>query len=135
MPVDEANRLAASNELLMRQVHPNMMHEGRLSSSAFTPTEKDQGKLSADREQLISPKEAYERYLTAKKLKAAGGTWGVSLAEFQSLNLAAYSDAIDGNHAHVLVDFTIHPTQVHRALGKLAYKKANDRGRLFPDSA
>src|SRR3546814_8534609 len=62
MPVAETNKLAASDEILMRQVHPKMMQqEGRLWSGAFTPTKADNGLLSADRDYVISPKEAYER--------------------------------------------------------------------------
>lgn len=132
MPVDDANKLAASDELLMRQVHSNMMQEGRLWSGAFTPTSSDAGQLSADREQLISPKEAYERYLAAKGLKEAGGTWGVTVAEFQDLELAAYSDPVDGIPSHALVNFAAHDATKHKGLGKLAYKKANVRRRMHP---
>lgn len=133
MPVTEENKLESSEELLMRQVHPNMMQEGRLSSRAFTPTDNDNGQLSADREQLVSPKEAYEKYLTAKNLKVAGGTWGVSIAEFYALDLTSYSDELKDNPAHALVNFAAHSADKHRGLGKLAYKKANERGRLFPE--
>lgn len=133
MPVAEANKLAASDELLMRQVHPNfMLQEGRLWSGAFTPTKMDNGLLSADRESLISPKDAYERYLAAKALTQAGGSWGVSINEFKELDLACYSDPVAGNDAHVLVDFAAKGAEKEKGLGKLAYAKANARGRLYP---
>ncbi|MBN8800439.1 MAG: hypothetical protein J0H05_02045 [Stenotrophomonas acidaminiphila] len=126
------NKLAASEELLMRQVHPNMMQEGRLWSGAFTPTAADNGLLSADRDSIISPKEAYERYLKLKALTQAGGSWGVSINEFKTMGLVCYFDPIPDNDAHVLVDFAAHGADKEKGLGKLAYAKASARGRLYP---
>lgn len=138
MPISQASLLPASNELLTRQVHPSQMTEGRPSSRSFTPTAKDAGLLSADRESLLQPREAYERYLQRKQLTEAGGTWGVSIQEFASLGLQSYSDPIPDNSAHVLVDFTsAGDEKKQQTVGKLAYAKAKARGRLYPptDSA
>lgn len=132
MPVAEANKLAASDELLMRQVHPNMMQEGRLWSGAFTPTKADNGLLSADRDSVISPKDAYERYLKVKALTQAGGSWGVSINEFKAIDLVCFADPIADNDAHVLVDFAAKGADKEKGLGKLAYSKASARGRLYP---
>jgi hypothetical protein len=109
------------------------MAEGRPSARSFTPTESDEGHLSADRESLLSPREAYERYLQRKHLTEAGGTWGVSIEEFASLGLASYADPIPDNPAHVLVDFTTAgDAKKQQTVGKLAYAKAKARGRLYP---
>ena len=132
MPVTEDNKLAASDELLMRQVHPNMMQEGRLWSGAFTPTKVDNGLLSADRDSLISPKDAYERYLKLKALAQAGGSWGVSINEFKVIDLVCYSDPIPDNDAHALVDFAAQGAGKEKGLGKLADARASARGRLYP---
>lgn len=132
MPVAEANKLAASNEVMMRQVHPKMMQEGRLWSGAFTPTKTDNGLLSADRDSIISPKDAYERYLKLKELVQAGGSWGVTINEFQEIGLVCYSDSLLDNDAHVLVDYTAKGAEKEIGLGKLAYSKASARGRLYP---
>lgn len=133
MPIDAESRLPGSDELLTRQVHPSQMTEGRPSSRSFTPTDKDAGRLSADRESLLSPRDAYERYLQRKKLTEAGGTWGVSIQEFLTLGLASYSDPISDNSAHVLVDFSsAGDVKKQQTVGKLAYAKAKARGRLHP---
>lgn len=132
MPVAEAYKLAASDELLMRQLHPNNIQEGRLWSGAFTPTKADAGHLSSDRDSIISPKDAYERYLRAKALTQGGGTWGVSINEFVALGLECYADSIPGNDAHALVDFAAKGAEKEMALGKLAASKASVRGRLYP---
>lgn len=132
MPVAGANKIAESDELLMRQVHANLMQEGRLWSGAFTPTKADNGLLSADRDSVISPKEAYERYLKAKALAQAGGSWGVSVSEFAGMGLSCYSDPVADNDAHVIVDFAAKGAEREKSLGKLAYAKASARGRLYP---
>lgn len=132
MPIAEANKLPASKEILMRQVHPNMMQEGRLWSGAFTPTKFDEGLLSADRDSIITPKDAYERYLRQKKLTQAGGVWGVNIGEFEAIGLLCYSDALPDNTAHALVDYAAKGADKEKGLGKLAYAKATARGRLYP---
>ncbi|MGS0756100.1 hypothetical protein ACVBEH_16495 [Roseateles sp. GG27B] len=91
--------------------------------------------MSADRESLLSPREAYEQYVRRKQLTEAGGTWGVSIQEFANLGLAAYADSIPDNSAHVLVDFTsAGDAKKQQTVGKLAYAKAKARGRLHPSS-
>lgn len=132
MPVADAKKLSPSEELLMRQVHPSMMQEGRLWSGAFAPTKADNGLLSTDRDSLISPKEAYERYLKLKALTQAGGTWGVSVNEFSEIDLFCYSDPLHDNDAHSLVDFAAKGKAMEKGLGKRAYAKASARGRLYP---
>ena len=133
MPINDESLLSASAELLTRQVHPSQMTEGRPSARSFTPTDKDAGHLSAGGESLLSPREAYEQYLRRKQLAEAGGTWGVSIQEFESLGLASYADPIPNNSAHVLVDFaSAGDAKKQQTLGKLAYAKAKARGRLYP---
>ena len=133
MPINDESLLPASAELLTRQIHPSQMTEGRPSARSFTPTDKDEGHLSADRESLLSPREAFERYLQRKQLTEAGGTWGVSIQEFANLGLASYTDQIADNSAHVLVDFTsVGDARKQQTVGKLAYAKAKARGRLHP---
>ena len=109
-----------------------MMQEGRLWSGAFTPTSADRGLLSTDRASIISPKDAYDRYLKTKALANAGGSWGVSVNEFKSIGLLCYSDPVSGNEAHALVDFAAQGAAKEKGLGKLAYAKASTRGRLYP---
>lgn len=136
MPINSTSLLSASDELLTRQIHPSQMTEGRPSARSFTPTDKDGGHLSADRESLLSPKEAYERYLQRKELASAGGTWGVSINEFAALKLCCYADPLDDSPAHALIDFnTAGDAKQQQAVGKLAYAKAKARGRLHPPPA
>lgn len=132
MPVSDASVIEVSDELMMRQVHPNLIHEGRLWSGAFTPTQKDSGLLSADRSSIITPRDAYERYLKTKLLNQAGGTWAVSVSEFKSIDLLCYSDPVQDNTAHALVDYSSKEPNVRKILGKAAYAKASARGRLHP---
>lgn len=47
MPTDPVP-LSDAGELLHRQVHPNWIRDGRITSQAFRPTKKDDNKLSID---------------------------------------------------------------------------------------
>lgn len=135
MPITSDHLLPQSDELMTRQVHPSQMAEGRPSARSFSPTASDDGYLSADRSSLLSPKDAYERYLERKKLIEAGGTWGVSVQEFGSLGLFCYSDPLPDSAAHALVDFSAAGDEKkQQAFAKLAYAKAKARGRLYPSS-
>jgi len=108
-----------------------MVQKGRPSSKIFTPTAKDQGRLSSDREVLINPKDAYERYLAKKNLAEAGGTWGVTVEEFNHVGLPCFPDPVEGNEAHALTDFTASASDFD-TLGALIYRVAISRGRLWP---
>lgn len=93
------------NELLHRQVHPNMwmLLEGRPQSSAFRPTPKDQGQLSVARGSKVSADDAYRRF-TARGLSSAGA-WSVTVGECRTVELTAYDDPLPDDDAHALVDF------------------------------
>lgn len=130
MPVDQAYLLTAQGELMMRQCHPTLLHNGRPWSGIFTPTSADSGHLSADRGTLITAKAAYENYLAAKQLAAAGGTWAVTVGEFDAIGLPCYRDPIPNNNAHATIDFTCMAQSDWKSLGKRAFRHAFDRGCL-----
>ncbi len=70
-----------ADELLFRQVNPNWIREGRVSSQAFRPMPKDEGLLSVDRGSMTTP-EASFRLLTEGvdahvRRHLGGGRWGV----------------------------------------------------------
>lgn len=117
----------------MRQVHPSQITEGRPASSTFTPTARDGGHLSSDRESLLPAKEAYEKYLAKKSLMESGGVWAVTVGEVEGLGLKSYEDAIEGNAAHALIDFTpCGDAKKQKLKGLSVYAAAKARGRLHP---
>lgn len=130
MPVSDEHKLHIMDEVMLRQTHPNWIDEGRPVSRHFLPNSSDGGLLSSDRGSLTTPREAYEAYL-AKQRKTAG-TWGVTIGEYSAEGLSCYSDPLDDNHAHALVDYSAHGEKEQKNLSKKLYRKAIDRGRLYP---
>jgi hypothetical protein len=98
------------DELLLRQVHPSWMRDGRPSSQAWRPTKKDEGRLSVARGSLTSPQAAFEHHTQQKKL-ASVGTWAATVGECQTESLPTYPDPDDAtptvaaDPAHAVVDF------------------------------
>jgi hypothetical protein len=51
-----------SDTLLLRQIHPGFIQNGRVTSQAFRPTPKDKKKLSVYDGDKIDPEAAYRHY-------------------------------------------------------------------------
>mgnify|MGYP003381897935 CR=1 FL=1 len=64
--------LTDSNELLWRQVHPQRINGGVISSEAFEPGRSDAKQLSCSRESKVSAREAFEHYTLTLEGKSAG---------------------------------------------------------------
>jgi hypothetical protein len=116
-------------ELLHRQVHPNFVLAGRVSSQAFIPTPKDEGKLSVDLGSLTTPQAALARY--RGEGRASAGVWSITVGECSSLGLPTVPDPITGEHpnpAHAYVDFQGLSKADTRAKGQLLARAAHARG-------
>jgi hypothetical protein len=123
------------DELLLRQVHPSFIQDGRVTSQAFRPTPKDQKKLSVNRNSLISAQVIFEVHTKKKKLSSAG-VWGVSVQEAKETpGLSLKEDPIEGpieDLSHCLIDFSNIDSEgrIKTIASKLA-DKARSRGCLF----
>ena len=89
--------------LLLRQVNPNWIREGRITSQVFRPTPKDQGQLSVYDGDQIPPQQAYTHYTETLMLNSAG-VMAVTVAECQRQQLPVLPDPVPFPE-HVLVDF------------------------------
>ncbi len=130
MPIGEEYKLHDADEILLRQTHPAWIDEGRPVSRHFLPNSNDEGRLSSDRSSLITPREAYEAYLV--KSRKTAGTWGITVGEYGTVGLTCYSDPLDDNSAHAVIDFSSHDDKGQKSLSKKLYRKAVDRGCLYP---
>ncbi|MHB1272700.1 MAG: hypothetical protein ACYCZD_08020 [Rhodanobacter sp.] len=130
MPIDDGQKLHDLDEVLLRQTHPEWMDEGRPVSRHFRPNSFDGGRLSSDRSSLVTAREAFEAYLATQRKTA--GTWGVTVGEYGAEGLSSYSDPLADNHAHALIDFAAHDDKAQRNISKKLFKKAVDRGCLYP---
>lgn len=120
MPVEPQHVLLDAPELLHRQVHPQFIREGRLSSQAFKPSSQDAGQLSVSRGSRATARVAYERYVA--RLRQSDGAWSVTVQECSEVGLKAYEDALPDDDAHAVIDFAALPSksQWEKAADKLA---------------
>ncbi len=115
--------------LLLRQIHPNFVQGGRLSSQAFRPTPKDEKKLSVYDGDQISPIDAWEHYTSELKCQSCG-IMAVSMAECNVLHLPVISDPIPFQE-HALIDFSAYSNRETEKKAKLLRTKAEARNWLY----
>lgn len=116
--------------LLLRQVHPNFFPDGEVSSQAFFPFPKDDGKLSVYDGDQITAEASYQHYAVTLGLESVG-VWAVDGAEAVSVGLPHLSDPVSGNTAHAVIDFGTLAEKECRKLAKKLKKFAVDRGSLY----
>ena len=93
------------DKLLLRQVNPGFIQDGEITSQAFRPTSKGQGRLSCyDRDQ-IAPKQSWKHFTQVLKLRSAGVV-AVTVRECQDAGTVAYVDSV-GYPEHAVIDFTV----------------------------
>jgi hypothetical protein len=128
--------LADADEVLLRQVHPSFLRDGRPSSQEWKPTKKDEGWLSVARDSLTSAQAAFEHHTQQRRL-ASAGTWAVTVGECQTEDLGAYSDPLNAtstigeDSAHAVIDFTGLPNSQVEAKAVRLSRCASERGCLY----
>jgi hypothetical protein len=117
--------------ILFRQAHPSFVENDEVTSQAFIPFPKDEGKPSVDDGDLTTAEAAFN-YWTNDLGNESAGTWGVTCNEVTDSGLSYESNPLPKNPAHALIDFTAHPEKHHRKLAKKLKAFANARKRLHP---
>jgi len=115
--------------LLLRQIHPGFVQDGRPSSQAFRPTPKDEQKLSVYDGDQISPADAFEHY-TKDLTLGSSGVLAVSMAECGALELPV-TPAPEPFPEHALIDFSAFGKSAIEKKAKLLKAKAEARGWLY----
>lgn len=119
-----------SETTLLRQVHPDFIPDGHLTSQAFMPFPKDEGKLSVyDGDQICSA-DSYRHY-TEVLGNASSGVWGVTCAEAARIKTTSTPAPLDKFPSHALIDLSAHPRQNFRKLAKKMKLFALARGCLY----
>jgi hypothetical protein len=119
-----------SDTLLLRQIHPGFVQQGRVTSQVFRPTPKDENRLSVYDGDRIEPQRAWQHYTTVLCLESAG-VMAVSNAECGELDLPVAPDP-DPFPEHVVIDFSgLGKSAVENAAKKLRVR-AETRGWLYP---
>lgn len=115
--------------LLLRQIHPGFIQNGRPSSQAFRPTPKDEQKLSVFDGDMISPSDAWD-YYNKNLCLVSIGVMAVSVPECSDLALSVIPDP-EPFPEHVLIDFSAHGKSAIEKKAKQLKVKAETRGWLF----
>ena len=118
-----------SETLLLRQVHPDFIPDGQLTSQAFMPFQKDNGKPSVYDGDQISPAESYAHY-TGVLGNRSESVWAVTCAEVIRAGLSSRPDPQEGFPSHALIDFTSQSEKTFRKLAKKLKAYAHARGCL-----
>ena len=118
-----------SETILIRQIHPSFVQNGRVGSNAFYPTPKDEGKLSTYDGDKIDAESAWHHYTNDLQHDSAGA-FGISVAECSSLDLPVSEDPKPFPE-HVLVDFTAFGSSAVKKKGKKLRNFAIERGWLY----
>lgn len=124
------------DEIMLRQIHPILYEAGAVASSAFIPTESDQGQLSVDRGSLTTPKASFELYRENGRQSAA--VYGVSVGEFTAEGIPCKPDPLPAtenlkaNPAHAYADYNGVGTNQRRKKAQRLRTAALRRGILHP---
>jgi hypothetical protein len=119
--------------LLMRQVHPNFVQDGRVSSQAFRPTPKDEFYLSVDNGDRLSAEAAWRRF-TADPACTSTGVQAVSQSDCAVQSLPVIEDGLP-HPEHCSIDFSAFGKKAIEKKAKLLRTAAATRGWLFTEAA
>ncbi|WP_297505020.1 hypothetical protein [Ferrovum sp.] len=115
--------------LLLRQIHPGFVQDGRVTSQAFRPTPKDEFHLSVDNGDTISPETAWIRFNDTQSCKSVG-VQAVSKAECDMETLRVIADGIP-HPEHCSIDFTGFDRKTIEKKAKYLRSQAEKRGWLL----
>jgi hypothetical protein len=128
----EEFEIEAGDELLWRQINPAFVDGGKVTSQAFTPTEKDRGELSTNRSSKVTAEAAFRHYTEIQGHKSVG-VYAVSVDEVLSVELRAVDDFATEEGAkspgHAYIDFKhIEATKRRKKIGGKLRDLAESRG-------
>ena len=112
--------------LLLRQIHPSFIQDGRVSSQAFTPTPKDNRQLSTYDGDQISAAAAFNHYTRQLQCRSMG-VFAVMVNECRELQLEVKADP-EPYPEHVVIDFGERTANAIKTVGKALREKAVARG-------
>lgn len=118
--------------LLLRQIHPSFIQNGRVTSQAFRPTPKDEGFLSVDDGDRVSAEAAWQRFAANPACKSVG-VQAISQEECAAQELAVIEDG-QPHPEHCSVDFTAFDKKAIEKKSKLLRAQAETRGWLFREA-
>lgn len=123
-------------EVLLRQIHPDLVQDGTPASSAFRPKESDKNKLSVDRGGMTTAAAAFDLFTSNGYTSIA--VYGINVAEFGAYDIPCEEDPLPAegekkaNPAHALASFEQFGGSKQKTLGQRIKRAAIARGILHP---
>ncbi|MDY0035529.1 MAG: hypothetical protein RBS05_06425 [Zoogloea oleivorans] len=118
--------------LLLRQIHPSFIQDGRVTSQAFRPTPKDEFLLSVDNGDRVSAESCWQRFIVNPGCKSIG-VQAVSQAECTAQELPLIEDG-EPHPEHCSIDYTAFDKKAIDKKSKLLRVHAETRGWLFREA-
>ena len=115
--------------VLMRQIHPSFIHDGRVTSQAFRPTPKDMNHLSVYDGDMISPSDAYRHYTEFQKF-TSDGVLGFNVLDCKEIELNVSPDP-EPFPEHAVVDFSNFKQGAIQKKAKILKNIAEKNGWLY----
>ena len=114
--------------VLLRQIHPHWIANGRVTSQAFKPTRKDEKRLSTEDGDRTSAQEAFERYTLKHE---SCGVMGVTVQQCHDKNLSVKSAPNEESEYHTEIDFGACTKKQVKDNASLLTVEARKRGWLY----
>ena len=118
--------------LLLRQVSPGWIREGRITSQVFRPTVKDKKRLSVYDGDRITAQDAYLHYT---RQFPSSGVVAVSVAECQQQDLPVAPDPKPQFSEHAIIDFNACSKSEIKRKSKILQCAAENRGWKYREDA
>ena len=115
--------------LLLRQVHPSFVQNGRATSQAFRPTPKDESRLSVDNGDRVSPDVAWRRFSDQPDCSSFG-VMAISKGECSTFRLEVVEDGTPYPE-HCYLNFSLFSRKDSEKISKRLAALAHLRGWLF----
>ena len=115
--------------LLLRQVNPSFLQNGRVTSQVFRPTPKDQEMLSVDNGDRVTPEQSFFRFTSVPACRSHG-VMAVSVKECTDCNLPIIEDG-DPYPEHCSINFSANSKSQTEKHAKVLRSNAEKRGSLF----
>ena len=117
-----------TDKLLYRQIHPQFVQDGIVTSQAFRPI-KPKTRLSVYDGSMINPKPAWQHYTNTLKNKSIG-VMGVTENECELKKLKVISDPKPYKE-HILIDFGNFTQNKVKSIAKALAADAKKRGWCY----
>ena len=112
---------------LLRQISPSWIRNGRVTSQAFKPTPKDEGKLSVYDGDRITAEASWNHFKNTLGYESVGVV-AVTVDECESQGATVVSDPLIGFREHVVIDFRDMTRSKRNRVARELSRSASERG-------